>query len=264
MKYNFYKLSLLSLCLSILILFSSCRSTASLNYMMDIDEISLSDSISNNNSTIQAGDQLEILVSALDLDAVAPFNLQGTQSSSLAGNASQNPTSGNGPTYIVGTNNTINFPVIGKINTKGLTLEKLQDKLTQEMLKYVANPNVQARILNYKITVLGEVSKPGTFNIPDGQVTMLSALGLAGDLTPFGVRNDVLVVRNENGKISKQKINLNSAEFINSPYYFLKQNDVVYVNPNKTIAKRSRQNPNNGLYLSAASITLAIITLLIR
>jgi len=105
---------------------------------------------------------------------------------------------------------------------------------------------------------LGEVTKPGTYVIPDGNTTLLSALGLAGDLTPYGVRNNILIVRNNDGQINKERVDLTSANFINSPYYYLKQNDVVYVQPNSNREKASRVDPNTGLYISVASVIASI------
>ena len=235
-----------------LIFIHSCKPKAELNYMKDIDAVVTEASVANASTTIQPGDQLGIWVSAQDMEAVVPFNGSLTH---LAGQL---------PTYAVRTDHTIQFPVIGELSTEGLTVEEFTDQLTKKMAKYIYQPTVQVQTLNYKVTVLGEVARPGTFSVPDGQVTLLTALGLAGDLTKYAVRNEVLVVRNQNGTITKEKVDLTSANFINSPFYFLKQNDVVYVSSNDTVAKQSRLDPNAGLYISVASIMVTILALVFK
>lgn len=249
--------------------FESCSGSKDLSYMKDIDKSEMNSTVLNKGSQIQVGDQLGIWISAQDMDAVAPFNqniigINNAQFSQPSSNIQQSQMGGQIPTYLVQTNGTIRFPIIGELYAIGLTVEEFQQNLTQKMEKYIKNPSVQVRILNYKITILGEVNQPGTYTIPDGQATILSALGLAGDLTKYAVRKDVLLVRNENGKMSKQRIDLTSKSFIDSPYYFLKQNDVIYVNPNKTIARQANLDPNNGIYLSLVSILVTIIALMTR
>lgn len=263
---NIYLILLLAV-----VLLQSCktRTQPELNYMKDIDSLVTQASVANASSTIQQGDQLGIWVSASDMEAVAPFNqnyaqLGNVQNTIPSGNRMQTANTGQLPTYTVRTDNTIKFPVIGELSTENKTVEEFTDLLTQKMNRYVYNPTVQIQTLNYKVTVLGEVARPGTFTIPDGQTTILTALGMAGDLTKYGVRNDVLVVRNENGNITRQKVDLTSSDFINSPFYYLKQNDVIYVNSNETVAKQSRLDPNAGIYISVASIVVTILALIIR
>ncbi|EJL74889.1 periplasmic protein involved in polysaccharide export [Chryseobacterium populi] len=242
----------------------SCTAKQEINYMKDIDSVALENSIKNSRSTLQPGDQLVITVSAKDTEVVKPFN----QNYSSAATVAQYtlPSSNNlpqqvpvsGPTYLVDTNGNIIFPQIGEISTKDENIETLKVKLANLIKEYVKNPIVDVKITNFKVSVLGEVTKPGTYVIPDGSTTLLGALGLAGDLTPFGVRNNVLVIRNIDGQISKERIDLTSANFINSPYYYLKQNDVIYVQPNVNREKAARLDPNTGLYISVASVIASI------
>lgn len=242
----------------------SCTAKQELSYMKDIDNMVLENSVKNNRSTLQPGDQLIITVSAKDMDVVKPFNQ--TYSSSSTTTQYTLPSSNNipqqlpvsGPTYLIDTDGTIIFPQIGAISTKNEDIETFRAKLTNLIKDYVKNPAVDVKLINFKISVLGEVTKPGTYIIPDGNTTLLGALGLAGDLTPFGVRNNVLVVRNIDGQISKERIDLTSANFINSPYYYLKQNDVIYVQPNINREKSARLDPNTGLYISVASVIASI------
>lgn len=248
----------------------SCRPQNDINYMQDIESIAVEASVKNTVNTIQPGDQLVIFVSAKDMDVVRPFNQTYSSSGSVAqysqsrSGAQAASTSGPGTVYTVDTDGYINYPVIGKISTTGLNQEQFREKLTLLLTEYVKNPVVDLRTNNFKVTVLGEVANPGTYNIPDGSATVLSALGLAGDLTIYGVRTNVLVVRNNDGEITRQRLNLTSAEFINSPYYYLKQNDVIYVEANTTKQNTARTNPNIGLYLSGASLLITLVAIILR
>lgn len=241
---------------------------SSLKYMQNIDSIATQALMNATVSTIQPGDQLVIVVSAKDLDVVKPFNQnfssgQLVQEALAGGNLAPNAVPSGGPTYIVDSNGNIDFPILGQLNTSGKSMEAFKDQLRNNLTRYIKEPTVSVRNTNYKITVLGEVNKPGQYIIADGNATILSALGLAGDLTLYGQRNDVLVVRNVDGNTTKKRIDLNNAEFINSPYYHLKQGDVIYVSSNKSREIASTQNPNTGLYISIASVSLGLLGLLI-
>lgn len=254
----------------VFILLSSCSSKKKLDYLQNIESVALEASMKNAKSTIQPNDQLVILVTAKDMDVVKPFNQnfssgQILQYSSASNNLpTQNQVSTSGPTYIVDSQGNIEFPVIGKINTENKTTEELRDVLKKEISKYVLNPQVSVKNTNYKITVLGEVNRPGTYNIPEAQTTVLEVLGLAGDLTIYGNREDILVLRNIDGTMTKERIDLTKADFINSPYFNLKQNDVIIVSPNETKQKTSRLDPNAGIYISVASIVVTILALIFK
>ena len=267
MKYLIYVFSLALLC--------SCgifpRKSAdnNLNYLNNIDSIALKASQNAAISTIQPGDQLVIVVSAKDQDVVKPFNQnfssgQLVEEALAGGNTRSQPIAPTGPTYVVDTHGNIDFPVIGTLNTNGKTLEEFGSVLKRAITRYIKDPVVSIRNTNYKVTVLGEVNKPGQYVIADGNATLLNALGLAGDLTMYGKRNDLLIVRNIDGVTTKERIDLSNADFINSPYYNLKQGDVIYVSPNKTKEKTARLDPNAGLYISIASIAITIIALIVR
>lgn len=237
-----------------------------LNYMQNIEQVAIESSAKNSSSTIQAGDQLVILITAKNMDVVRPFNQNYSsseivQSNNLAGG--NTPSQGNvtiaGPTYIVDTDGNIEFPVLGKLNTTDKTLVQFKDELKDKMTKYIINPTVNLRLVNFKVTVLGEVNRQGDYTISNGQGTILNALGLAGDLTMYGKRNDVLVIRSENGKITHGKVNLQDANLINSPYYNLKQGDAIIVPSNNTKDLTAKQNPNTALYLTGISIAVTAI-----
>lgn len=261
----------------LLTLLFSCKTRQqqenTLNYMQNIEEVATEVALKNNLSTIQKGDQLVIFVSAKDMDVVKPYNQNysssevviQTQAGGNAVSGGQQPITG--PTYIVDSEGNIDFSGVGTINTTGKSLMELKDELRDRIKKYVINPTVSIRLVNFKITVLGEVNKPGPYIIADGQATLLNALGLAGELTMYGKRDDILIVRTENDEISKQRINIKDASFITSPYYHLKQGDVIYVSSNETKEKTSRLDPNTGIYLSIAGVAIAaagIIVSLLR
>ena len=254
----------------VFILLNSCTSKKKLDYLQNIESVALEASMKNAKSTIQPNDQLVIMVTAKDMDVVKPFNQnfssgQILQYSLPSNNApTQGQTSASGPTYMVDSQGNIEFPVIGKINTENKTTEELRDILKKEISKYVVNPQVSVRNTNYKITVLGEVNRPGTYKIPDAQTTLLEVLGLAGDLTIYGNREDVLVLRNIDGTMTKERIDLTKADFINSPFFYLKQNDVIIVSPNETKQKSARLDPNAGIYISVASIVVTILALIFK
>jgi polysaccharide export outer membrane protein len=249
------------LCLSVF----SCAPRQEINYMKDIESIALDNSIKNSRSTLQPGDQLVITVSAKDLDVVKPFNQNYSSSTTISqytlssSNSTPQQVPSSGPTYVVDTDNNITIPQIGQVNTKNENIETIKAKLTNLISEYVKNPVVDVKIINFKVSILGEVTRPGTFVIPDGNTTLLGALGLAGDLTPYGVRTNVLIVRDVDGHITKDRIDLTSAQFINSPYYYLKQNDMIYVQPNANREKTARVDPNTGLYISVASVIASLV-----
>lgn len=255
--------------------FSSCSvfqkkpdAESELNYLKNIEQIAEETSVRTSHSTIQQGDQLVITVMAKDLDVVKPFNQNYSSGETLAnaqpgGNVNAVVAPAAGPTYTVDSEGMIDFPVLGKLSTTGKSIDEFKNELRGRLTRYIINPAVSMKLANYKVTVLGEVNRPGEYTIADGKATLLSALGLAGDLTMYGKRDDVLVVRNVDGVISKERINLGDASFITSPYYHLKQGDVIYVSPNRSREIAARQNPNTGLYISIASVTLGLLGLLV-
>ncbi|MBF5027139.1 polysaccharide biosynthesis/export family protein [Planobacterium oryzisoli] len=241
-----------------------------LAYMKNIEDVAIEVSKKQYVNLLQPGDRLIILVSAQDQDVVKVFNQnysateQFRESSVPRGNIISNSQPINGPTYIIDGDGFIDFPVLGKIEAAGMSLDHLKQYITSSLKRYIKEPYVQARITNYRITVLGEVRNPGQFTIADGTATVLNAIGMAGDLTIYGKRDDILIVRNVNGLISKERIDLTDAGFIDSPYYFLKQGDIIYVTPNKTQERLAKRDPNSALYISIASIVVTIIALIVR
>ncbi|KXH85486.1 polysaccharide biosynthesis/export family protein [Chryseobacterium kwangjuense] len=262
------------LAISLALMLVSCKVNQNkpndLNYMQNIEKVAIDASARNSKLTIQAGDQLIILITAKDLDVVKPFNQNYSSSEFVQTNAAaggntpnQGATTLTGPTYIVDTEGNIDFPVIGKLNTTDKTLVDFKNELRERMQKYIINPTVNIRLANFKVTVLGEVNRQGDYTITNGQATILNALGLAGDLTSYGKREDVLVIRTENGVISHGRVNLRDADLINSPYYNLKQGDAIIVSSNNTKDILAKQNPNTGLILTGISIAVTAVAVVI-
>lgn len=243
--------------ISTFFLLTSCKTkekVSELNYMQNVEQMASDVALRSSTSTIQKGDQLVIFVSAKNMEVVRPFN-QGYYTT-------QNPAATTAPNtekiYLVDSEGTIDFPLLGRIATADKTVEDVKAELTQRVTAYVKNPTVTVRLINFKVTVLGEVARPGQYTIPEGQTTLLNAIGLAGDLTIYGKRDDILMVRNENGTITKERINLMDADFINSPFFQLKQGDVIYVSANQTKEKIARQDPNTGIYIAVAGTIIGL------
>lgn len=241
-----------------------------LNYMQNIENVAIEASAKNSQNTIQPGDQLIILITAKDMDVVKPFNQnysssEFVQTNALAGGntPNQGTVSVSGPSYFVDANGDIDFPILGKLNTTNKTLVEFKDELRNKASEFIVNPTVNVRHVNFKVTVLGEVNRQGDYTISNGQATILNALGLAGDLTMYGKRTDVLVIRSENGKITHGRVNLQDANLINSPYYNLKQGDAIIVSANNTKDITSKQNPNTPIILSAVSIGVTAIAVVV-
>ncbi|MDY3319009.1 polysaccharide biosynthesis/export family protein [Riemerella anatipestifer] len=257
--------------LSILLLVFSCKTKSDIEYMQDIEQQAEDAYTRAAKTTIQPGDEIAILVTAKDMSVVAPFN-QGVTPSNKLGTYSlsegNSPTGNQSPisgfTYTVYATGYIDFPVLGKIETTGKTLEDLKQELSHKLKKYIVTPTVSVKYTNYKVTILGEVNRPGQYIIPDGKTRIVDALGLAGDLTIYGKRDRVLVVREQDGIRTKAYIDLTKSDFINSPYYYLKQNDVVMVAPNKTRQTAAMFGPQTGIYISIASVVVTILALVIR
>lgn len=239
----------------------SCVSKKKITYFQN-DKIN-QQKVSNAYQTVfKPDDLLQITISAVDLDAVRPFNLPAvsyaTTTNSVIGTPQQQ-------SYLVDTNGNIDFPIIGKIKIGGLSREAainmLKDKLDPD---YVKNPTINIRIANFSITVLGDVKKPGTFTIPNERITILEAIGLAGDLNITGVRNNVKVFREINGKKIEFNIDLRSNSVFTSPVYYLQQNDLIYIDPNKASSQNAAVNRNTGLFVSIGSVLVALISVLTR
>ncbi|RYE36379.1 MAG: polysaccharide export protein [Sphingobacteriaceae bacterium] len=209
---------------------------------------------------IQANDLLSIAVSSLNPAATAIFN---TPNNSYVSSSSASGINLQSPGYLVNTDGNIQFPVIGNIKVSGLTTTQLKDQITKDLLdrKLLVDPVVVVRQLNFKVSVLGEVAHPTVINVPSEKISLLEALGLAGDITIYGRKDNVTIIREESGKKVIKRVNLNTSQIFNSPYYYLKSNDIVYVEANKArISSSGRTVVILPIILSALSFLAIILT----
>ena len=240
----------------------SCASRKDLVYFQPADSVTLSTAYENNAPKLQSGDILAISVTADDLRATQPFN----PISAYAGGGSATLQSANPfiPTYAIDINGYIDFPKLGKVKLSGMTRTEAIDYLRKEISKFIVSPGISIEIRNFRVTVLGEVKNPGTYSINNDRISILEALGLAGDLTINGVRKNVLVIREQNGVKAEHRIDLTSKDALNSPVYYLAQNDVVYVEPNGARIQSSKYTQNTGVFVSVASLLITMISILTR
>ena len=229
MNFNY---SLLCLIFIISCLYS-CVSAKKATYFYGTEATEFKTEMESLEPTIQKNDLLSISISSLNPDASKIFNtpnVSATQTSTATGTTSQ--ASG----YLVDQDGFIQFPFLGSIKAAGLTKKALKEDIKDELIsrKLLLDPIVDIRYLNYKVSVLGEVGHPSVLTIPNEKVTLLEALGLAGDLTIYAKRDNVLLIREEEGEKKLTRLDLTTNEIFTSPYYYLKSNDIVYVEPNKS------------------------------
>ncbi len=235
--------------------FMGCVSNKKMIYFQESDQIQVNQTLVNFEPAIQPGDLITINVSANDPLSAQTFNLYETTSVTAV------------PVllpYLVNSEGTINFPVLGKLKVAGFTTQQIGDQVTDALAAYLITPIVNVRLTNFKITVMGEVKTPGTYTIPNERITLVEALGLAGDLTIQAKRKSILLIREQNGKRDFVTIDLTNKEVFNSPYYYLAQNDVIYVEPNKAKVNSSSVGTATGVIISSISTLISLIAILTR
>mgnify|MGYP003623382677 CR=1 FL=1 len=248
-------ISKLCVCLCAVILASSCVSSRKIAYFRDIDESKLPEAFQDYEPTIKKDDQLNIIVSGPNKEVVMPYNQ--TLGDNISGIGSTIP-------YLVDADGCINFPILGRMYVAGLTSRQLADRLTAEIAKDVKNPIVNISFLNYRVTILGEVHAPGTYTLPNEKTTLLQALGMAGDLTITGKRKNVLLIRENERGYEYARIDLSKTELLSSPYYYISQNDVIYVAPvTARIASATTPTTIFSLTTSTLSFLLTIVLLIL-
>lgn len=265
------KISYLLFVFALIISLSSCKTKTNVNYMEDLQSKALQTSRENTVLTIQPGDQMIILVSAKDNAVAKPFNQNySTSETPLYTGASTNvPTQtqvpSTGPTYTVSPENTIDFPEIGVISTQNKTISQLKNELQNLLTRYIKSPSVSIRMVNFKVSVMGEVNRSGRYTIPDGQnISILEAIAMAGDMTIYAERNKIMLIRNTDGVPSSHIIDVSKSDFISSPYYYLNQNDIIVVPANKTRQNASMFGPQTSVWISVASVALGLLALLVN
>lgn len=222
-----------AIALLVLASLGACGSKRNLVYFSDLpDTVVVQEQIANlEEPTIQPGDILRITVNSLNAETNRLFNT-GTM---LSAEESRTAIDGNlaAEGYLVNADGYITFPVVGQVLLEGMTREQARQNLVNAVSTYAKDPIINIRFMNFRITVVGEVKVPSTFTVPSEKINIIEALGLAGDMTEFGKRENVLLIREQNGQRTVVRLNLNEKATLNSPYFYLRQNDVVYVEPSR-------------------------------
>ena len=246
----------------------ACQSYKKVPYFQDVEVVNEANQQEKlYDARIMPKDLLTIVVSCTNPELAIPFNLTVASSAGLAASTSSNVTTQAAlQPYLVDNEGNINFPVLGELKLGGLTKREAEQLILDKLKPYMKEtPIVTVRMVNYKISVIGEVARPGTFTISNEKVNLLEALAMAGDMTVYGLRDNVKLIREDaNGKQQIITLDLNKAETILSPYYWLQQNDIVYVTPNKAKARNSDVGNSTSLRFSATSILVSVVSLLVN
>ena len=248
-----------------IVLLNSCATYKNVPYFQDVADTAKPmqlQTVPFKDPVIQPDDLMTITIQTLDTQATELFAMGNALSSavgaSTAGMVGNQVTKG----YLVDKAGDVDVPIIGKVHLQGLTTSYARDTIKARVTALYKNPSVDVRFANFKITVMGEVERPAAYTIPNERITVLDALGMAGDMTIFGRRENVLLIRDSANSKQLVRLNLNSKNIISSPYFYLKQNDMIYVEPNKSKAASldAVRNRNITLIASALSVLIVIAT----
>ena len=231
----------------------SCVNTRSATYFDNIQNEDILIKLDSLEPIIKKNDLLSITISSPNPAATQVFNVSTTNTSSISSQATG---------YLVNQEGFVELPMLGPIKAAGLTKKQFKEDITKSIIdnQLLKSPMVAVRYLNYNVTVLGEVARPSVISVADEKISLLKALGYAGDMTMYAQRNNVMVIREDDEKRTVARLDLNSKELLSSPYYYLKPNDVVYVQPNK--AKVSGASNVRGwmpMIISAVSLAAVIL-----
>ncbi|MEG2060451.1 MAG: polysaccharide biosynthesis/export family protein [Alistipes sp.] len=252
--------------LMITILLTSCTAQKRVWYLQDVKPDSTEQIIQNGQIRIKPLDQLTIVVNSKDPELAVPFN-SSTSYSSLSGTMVGSSVSSNQSLQIrtVDENGMLDMPVIGKIDSKGKTRGELAQAISDKIIAggYINDPSVNVQFANMKISIIGEVARPGEYTITRDKISIFDALAMAGDMTVYGIRTEVAVVREVNGVRTIEYLDLTKKDIFNSPAFYLQQNDAIYVKPNKYKANSAEIGQNRNFYLSLAGTLISVATLII-
>lgn len=247
--------------LSAALVLASCATTRQILYFQDIDDVTLEPLSTEYEAVIKKDDRLSIIVSGPDKSVTAPYNLT-LGEMGASGYSSGRPEEST-LSYLVDANGDIDFPILGTVHVEGMTRTQLVAYLTEQISRDVRNPIVYVGIKNYKVTVLGEVRNPGTYTIDSEKISILQAIGRAGDLTLTAQRSGIILIREVDGILTHTKIDLRSSDILDSPYFFLQQNDVLYIPPSPTrVASATTATGIWSVILSSVTTLIAVIGLL--
>lgn len=246
------------------VFFTACTSTKKIIYLQDVVPLKQQEIEQKYEVIIHSDDLLAIMVNSRDPELALPFNMPMITYQLGSNSSGQQRVLG----YLVDTNGNIDFPILGEIHVEGLTRMQLTELIKNKLIEgdLIKDPIVTVQFLNFKISVMGEVGRPGSFTISGDRITLLEALSMAGDLTIYGRRDRVAVIRENDGKRTILFHDLRSADIFNSPCYYLQQNDIVYVEPNKAKSGQSSINQNNsiGVWVSVISLLTTIAVLIFK
>ena len=237
--------------LTILIQLTSCKSNKNVVYFQNAKNLETIVNIDTFEPKFKIGDIVSIHVSTFDMEAASPFNLT---------TGIENSENSTGLDYLIGKDGNIDFPVLGKVKLEGLTNEEAKQLLIVKLKDYLKDPIVNIRIRNFRITILGAVNRPGTYTVQGERITILEAMGLAGDLNIKGKRENILVIRDFNGTKTYTRIDITNKNFTDSPVYYLTQNDVIYIEPNKSAIVASNLDARIPIIISIVSTLITITT----
>lgn len=243
----------------LVVLLVSCASKKDVIYYQDVDDVEFQDVSSIKPKVrIELNDILQVDIKTLNAESTIPFMKQNVSTVGVGNNMMQ-PDLLKLRGYIVDEYGEIDMPVIGAVQVEGLTRQQAEKKIKARLSGFLKDPYVAVRFLNFKYTIQGEVSRPGTYEVFDPNLTLLQALGIAGDLTIRGRRDNILIIRTTGEERIVRRIDLRKSDWMNSPFYFIKQNDLIYVEPNKPQVKTAGFIPDASAVISVISISITII-----
>jgi polysaccharide export outer membrane protein len=270
MKKLFYSFAFMAT----ILLVTSCSGAKDVAYFKNIDNVDMSTTRGLYDAKIMPKDMLNINVNTTEPEASRPFNLTAnynngnSNSSSMIGESYGSGAGNYQIGYLVDNAGNINFPVLGKLHVVGLTKEQCQDMLAEKIKPYLAateNPIVTVRMSSYRVTVIGEVGGPKVVPVTTEKMSIIEALASAGDLTIYGKRNNVMLIREDaNGEKSVHRLNLNNAAIFSSPYYYLQQNDIIYVEPNSVKTVNSSVGASTTLWFSFIGIAASLAAMIVN
>lgn len=238
----------------VLLVVSSCANKKNVLYFQDIEKLQNLD-INKPDLLVDTGDILSIRLSALNPESILPFQPISNSAESSDGGLTN---------FLVDLDGNIQYPVLGFIYVKGKSTREITQVLKDKIASFIKNPVVQVRVANFSISILGEVNAPGNYIIPNENITVLDALALAGDMTIFGKRRGVKVIRTKDNQKTYAELDFTSVDLVNSPYFYLKQNDVIIVSPNNAQVQSSAANRNISVFVSLVGLAISVLTILTR
>ncbi len=236
---------------------TGCAPRRDLVYFSNLAKQTSDEKLPSQEVKIQQNDLLSVSINSLNQESNVLFAVN-TKAPSAENNYKVEG-------YRVNKEGMINLPVVGNVRLEGLTIEQAQNTISRELDKYVKKPVVDIQLVNFKVTVIGEVNRPSNFTVQGDNINLLQALGMAGDMTVYGKRDNVLVIREQNGQRVMKRLNLNNQDVMNSPFFFLKQNDIVYVEPDKSKASEYSTNTRvMPLVIASISAVAVLITAVLK